>query len=334
MLLCLSSRRDLLFAFVFPQRAPVTLTPMAASQTPELLNESFALPGILTFDQHDGLPRAQVTLPTCAATVYLHGAHLTHWQPVGEEPILFLSPKSAFAQDKAIRGGIPICFPWFGNGLTGQQKPSHGFARLEPWTFAFAALAGENLHLTFTLAPTDLSRSLGYAHFRAAYEIILGADQGRTLTLRLTVANPGHSEAPSLQFEEALHTYFHVGDPRTAQVEGLASATYLDKTDAAQPKQAPAGPLTFSRQTDSVFPANYAPITLTDPTLNRTLQLTKQNSATTVVWNPFPEGSASLTDLAPDSWQHFLCLEAANTGTDAITLAPGQSHTLEARITL
>ena len=303
---------------------------MAASQTPALLTESFALPGVLAFDEHDGLPRAQVTLPTCEATVYLHGAHLTHWRPVEEEPVLFLSPRSAFVADKAIRGGIPICFPWFGNGLSGQQKPSHGFARLAEWTFAFAALAGERLHLTFTLGPSDLSRAHGYADFRAAYEIILGADRGRALTLRLTVANT--SDQP-LQFEEALHTYFHVGDPRTAQVEGLESATFLDKTDAAKPKQAPSGPLLFAKQTDSVFAGNQAEVSIIDPQFGRTVSLTKQHSATTVVWNPFPEGSAGVNDLAPDSWQHFLCVEAANTGTDAITLAPGQAHTLEARIT-
>ena len=330
LVLCLSSRTDPLFAFALHLLAPGTLTRMAPSKNLQQLNESFALPGILAFDEHDGLARAQITLPTCTATVYLHGAHLTHWQPTGQPDVLFLSPASAFAPGKAIRGGIPICFPWFGNGVDGTQKPSHGFARLEEWTFAFAALAGQSLHLTFTLAPSEQSRALGYADFRTAYEIIFGQDQGRTLTLRLTVANSG--EAP-LQFEEALHSYFHVGDPRSAVLTGLESATFLDKTDHRSAKQAPAGPLTFERQTDSVFPNNQAALQIDDPQYGRTLTIHKQNSATTVVWNPFPEGSATLADLAPDSWQHFLCVEAANTGANAITLAPGQSHTLEARIT-
>ncbi len=303
---------------------------MASVQNLTQLNESFALPGILTFDEHDGLARAQVTLPTCNATVYLHGAHLTHWQPADQQPVLFLSPTSAFAPDKAIRGGIPICFPWFGNGPSGARKPSHGFARLEEWTFAFAALAGEKLHLTFTLAPTEQSRAFGFDSFRAAYEIILGADEGRTVTLRLTVANSGDQP---LQFEEALHSYFHIGDSRTTTVTGLESATFLDKTDQARPKQTSAGPLTFQKQTDSVFAANQATIKIHDPQYTRTLTIAKQNSATTVVWNPFPEASANLPDLPPDAWQHFLCVEAANTGTDAITLAPGETHSLEARIT-
>ena len=156
------------------------------------------------------------------------------------------------------------------------------------------------------------------------------SDEGRTLTLRLTAANPGVQPMP---FEEALHSYFHVGDPRTVKVTGLESATYLDKTDQLKEKQTPAGPLTFDRQTDRVFPGNRATVHIEDPGLHRTLTIEKQHSSTTVVWNPFPEGSATLADLAPDSWQHFLCVEAANTGTNAITLAPGQSHTLEARIT-
>ena len=300
-----------------------------AVQDPAELNESFGLPGVLAFDEHDGLPRAQVTLPTCAATVYLHGAHLTHWQPAGQEPVLFLSPRSDFAVGKAIRGGVPICFPWFGNGISGRQKPSHGFARLEGWTFAFAALAGDNLHLTFTLAPSDESRSLGYPDFRAAYEIVFGGDGGRSLTLRLTVA---HSGKQPMQFEEALHTYFNVGDVCEAAVTGLESATYLDKTDGARSKQAPADPLRFRKQTDSVFPDNRAEIGIEDHHHKRTLTIAKQGSATTVVWNPFPEASATVADLLPDSWKHFLCVEAANTGADAITLAPNQSHTIEARI--
>ena len=305
---------------------------MSPFATADQLNENFGLPGVLAFEADAaGLVRAQVTLPACRATIYLHGAQLTDWQPQGDEPVLFLSPRSAFASDKAIRGGIPICFPWFGNGVDGSQKPAHGFARLEEWTLAFAALAGEHLHLTLTLAPTDRSRSLGYADFGAVYEMVLGRDQGRTLDLRLTVANRG---TQPMRFEEALHAYFRVGDALTAQVTGLESATYLDKTDGARPKQAPAGPLTLTQQTDRVFAGNHADVSLLDPQLARTVTIAKRNSATTVVWNPFPEGSSSLSDLAPDSWQDFVCVEAANTGSDAILLAPGASHTFEVRISV
>src|ERR1700731_4836546 len=138
------------------------------------LNECFGLPGVLAFEESDGLQRAVVTTPAASATIYLQGAHLTHWQPAGEEPVLFLSRKSAFQRGKAIRGGVPVIFPWFGDRHDGQSGPAHGFARTEEWDFAFAALAGEDLHLTFTLAPSEVTRGLGFDRFRAAYKLIIG----------------------------------------------------------------------------------------------------------------------------------------------------------------
>lgn len=299
------------------------------------LNDHYALPGILAFEQPDELTRAQITLPSCTATVYLHGAHLTQWQPAGQPPVLYLSPLSDFAPGKPIRGGIPVCFPWFGNDsenrADGKPGPSHGFARTQAWDVAFAALAGDSLHLTLTLGPTDLSRSFGYGSFRVAYEFIFGAGAGNKLELRLSVANTGDQP---LRFEQALHTYF-AADPRHAQITGLESAPFFDKTDALKEKTGPAGPLLLTQWTDRVYPGNTATTHIAThiavPT--RTISIAKQNSATTVVWNPYPQASAGIRDLAPDSWEHFLCVETANTGTDAITLSPGGAHTMQATIT-
>ena len=293
------------------------------------LNDHFGLPGVLAFDEHNGLIRAQVTTSAATATVYLHGAHLTHWQPAGHDPVLFLSATSDFAADKPIRGGIPICFPWFGPRSDGGPGPGHGFARIQPWELAFAALmrdevAGESVHLTFTLGPTDLSRSLGFDHFRVAYDLVIG----RSLKLRLSVANLG---GQPLHFEEALHTYLQVPDVRTVSILGVEGAEYIDKTADGARKQLPATPLKFTARTDSVFPNHTAPCVLQIPG-KPTLTNTKTNSATTVIWNP----SATITfaDLEPGGWERFCCIETANTGTDAITLAPGAAHTMEAHISL
>jgi hypothetical protein len=143
------------------------------------LNEHFGLPGVLVF-RTDGEPGdlifASITTPHATATVYLQGAHLTAWQPAGHAPVLFTSRDSEVAPGKAIRGGVPIAFPWFATRHDGKPGPSHGFARIQEWTLAFAALSGENLHLTFTLGPTELSRSLGYDQFRLAFELVIGRD--------------------------------------------------------------------------------------------------------------------------------------------------------------
>ena len=295
-------------------------------------NESFGLPGVLHFDEHGELTRARITLPSSEACIYLQGAQLTHWKPTGEQPVFFLSSKSSFAQGKAIRGGIPICFPWFGPRTDGGAGPQHGFARTQPWQLAFAALMpdavqGDRLQLTFVLPPTPASEALGFSNFRVAYEVLLG----RTLTVKLTVANTG--EAP-FRFEEALHAYFQVGDVQQTSLSGLESAPYLDKRDDAIRKLAPGTPLTLTSWTDRVFPANAAPLTLRDRANARTIHITKTSSDTTVIWNPWPEGSASLSDLAPDEWTHFLCAEAANTATDAITLAPGETHAMSLHISV
>jgi glucose-6-phosphate 1-epimerase len=295
------------------------------------LNDNFAIPGQLAFNEHAGLTRAQVHLPSADATIYLHGAHVTHWQPAGQAPVLFLSDLSEFAPGKAIRGGVPICFPWFGARSDGRPGPSHGFARLQEWDLAFAALTpgadGDQMRLTFTLGPTDLSRSLGFDNFRAAYDVTIGA----TLTLRLTVANLA---LEPLHFEEALHAYFHVGDVRETSLTGLETATYLDKTDNMREKNAPDAPLRFTAETDRVFPENVSPVSIHDTRQHRTITLDKSNSATTVVWNPWAELADRLPDMPDDAWPDFVCVETANTAADTIVLPPGETHAMEAIITV
>lgn len=300
--------------------------------TAEALNEQFGLDGILRFEKHGELTRARVTLPACEATVYMQGAHLTQWKPVGGSDVLFLSVMSEFTPGKAIRGGIPVCFPWFGGRSDGGSGPSHGFARIEEWTLAFAALLpgaeGEDrVSLTWTLGPSELSRSLGFDRFRVAYEMLLG----RTLTLRLTVANVG--EAP-LRFEEALHTYFRVRDVRHAPITGLEGAAYLDKRDGGKEKSAPDGPLQLDRFTDRVFPANEEATAIRDLANGRVIHVAKQGSRTTVVWNPWTEGAAALADLGDDEWPEFLAVETANTASDAVTLGQGETHTMSAEISV
>lgn len=294
---------------------------------PHHLNDHFAIPGILSFrETPGGLVHAEVTTPQATATVYLQGAHLTAWQPAGQRPVLFTSRKSEFAPGKAIRGGVPIVFPWFGARHDGKTGPSHGFARIQNWNLAFAAVAGEDLHLSFTLAPTDLSRSLGYDAFRLAYQLIIG----RTLSLQLTVAN----DAPApLVFEEALHTYLAVADVHETSLTGLDSVTYLDKIDDFRPK-VQYGPVTPSGPTDRVYLDTAATCILEDQAGKRRITVAKTNSRTTVVWNPWDTGAAKLPDMDPTEWHEFLAVETANAAKDAVTLAPGATHAMQTRISV
>lgn len=291
----------------------------------QTLTDSFAILGILAFDETEtGLVRARVTSPACTAELYLHGAHLTHWQPAGHGPVLFLSEQSSFAPDKPIRGGVPVIFPWFGP-RTGQRTdgPMHGFARIEPWELAFAALSGDDLHLTLTLAPTEQSRALGFDNFGLALQLVLG----ETLTMRLTVAN--ESTAP-LEVGEAFHTYFTVGDATQVRIAGLAGAEYLDKTDNFNRKPQTAPVITLSGETDRLYLNTAATVTLEDPTLRRAISIAKQGSQSTVVWNPWK----ALPDMAAEAWRGMTCVETANAAENALTIAPNSTHTMQAVISV
>ena len=286
------------------------------------LNEQFGLAGVMEFRAAAcGMIYASVTTPRAAATVYLQGAHITAWQPAGHSPVLFLSRRAEFAPGKAIRGGVPISFPWFAARHDGKPGPSHGFARIQNWTVAFAALAGDDLHLTFTLGPTELSRSLGYDGFRLAYQLVIG----RALSLQLTVANEA---ASPLVFEEALHTYYAVADVREASVTGLDGVTYLDKPDHSRPK-VQEGAVTFSGETDRLYLDTAGACVLEDVAGERRITVSKTNSNSTVVWNPWETGARKLPDLGPSEWQEFVAVETVNAAKNAVTLAPGETHTME-----
>lgn len=300
-------------------------------QTVAQLEEEFGIPDCLAFDEpHPGMPCARVVTPFCTAELYLQGAHLTQWQPAGEQPVLFLSERSGFEPGKAIRGGIPVIFPWFGAPDTSPVHPpkgsaSHGFARVWPWTLRFAALAGDELHLSLTLDHNERLHALGFDFLPLGVDFILG----RTLTVRLTAANAGKE---SFLLEEALHTYLRVGDIHRVSVEGLAGLEYLDKTDNFRRKTQEDPTLTFTAETDRPYLNTGSPVTLVDPVLGRRLRVVKGHSLTTVVWNPAAELTAKLPDLAGDDWQHFACLETANAAENAVTLNPGQAHTMQMQL--
>ena len=291
------------------------------------LNEHFGLPGVLAFHATDGgLIHAGITTPHATATVYLQGAHVAAWQPKGQQPAIFLSRKSDFAPGKPIRGGVPIAFPWFAVRHDGKAGPSHGFARIQDWTLAFAALAGDDLHMTFTLGPTEISRNLGYDNFRLAYQLTIG----RTLTMQLTVVNDANVP---LVFEEALHTYYTVADIHEVTVDGLEGVAYLDKNDNFQSKMQQ-GAITITEPTDCVYLNTTSTCILHDTGGKRRVTVAKTGSNTTVVWNPWESGALKLPDMDPTEWHEFIAIETVNAAVNAITLAPGAKHVMEAHVSV
>ena len=306
------------------------------------LQEKFGMPGVLGFEKTaSGLVVAQVTAPTAEATIYTMGAHLTHWKPKGQAPAIFLSQHTEFEPGKPIRGGVPVVFPWFSERHDGKTGPQHGFARTTVWELASAMMAGDDLHLLWTLEPDEVSRGLGFDHFKVAYRMVIG----RTLTLELTVANDsGNGGATTkdemakigapLVFEEALHTYYAVADARKVSISGLGGVTYIDKVDGFKHKEQPEGELRLEGRTDRPYLNTEATCVLHDPVGGRQIRVAKEGSRTTVVWNPWEEFTAKMADMQPDAWLHFTAVETANVDVDTITLAPGKTHTMKAVVSI
>jgi glucose-6-phosphate 1-epimerase len=294
-------------------------------QTLEQLNKGFAIPGVLTFEAgNGGLIKARVTSKACDGEIYLYGAHVTAWQPTGQQPVIYLSEASKFAVGTPIRGGIPLIFPWFGARAA---DPVHGFARIETWTVAFAAVSGDDVHLSLTLEPSDESRRLGFDDFRVAYEVIFGKE----LTVRLHVANVGEKV---LEYEDGMHTYFSISDIANVAVLGLKDTDYLDKTDSFKQKTQTDAAIRFTGTVDRPYLNTSAAITIEDPGEKRKIVVHKKGSNTTVVWNPASTVAATMPDIAEGSWRHFVCVEVVNVVSDKVKLHAKEAHTLEARYTL
>jgi glucose-6-phosphate 1-epimerase len=288
----------------------------------DALNVRLGIPGIAqVVAGNGGMLKVHVSAGGAAADVYLHGAQVTSWQPAGADEAIFLSRRAHWAAGRAIRGGIPICFPWFRAKADDPKAPAHGFVRTREWNLDSIQAAADGSVVILCSTESDDSTRQWWPHeFRLVHRITVG----RTLQLELTAANTG---AGPFRFEEALHSYFRVGQAQSARVRGLDQAAYLDNTDGNR-KKVQKGDVALAAPTDNAYMDTRSPLELVDPVLRRTIKTAKENSATTVVWNPWQQGAASLSDLGEEEWQQFVCVEASNILDSAIELSLGEEHTL------
>ena len=295
-------------------------------QGAKLLSQ-FNIPNALRFeDTPGGLVRAVISTPAAEADVYLQGAHVTHWTPRGQQPVLFVSSKSLFTPGKAIRGGVPIIFPWFGPRGDGQPGPAHGFARSLEWAMEAATLRNDGkLEIALALAPNDATRGFGYAAFHLRFRVTIGAE----LEMELETRNDAQE---SLTYEEALHTYFAIADIHRASVSGLEGTTFIDKTDGFKRKTVGNEPVRISKETDQVHLNTTSTCVIHDPVWNRRILIEKTGSDSTVVWNPWIEKTQGMSDMAPGDWKGLICVETTNAADNAVHLSPGASHKLTASI--
>jgi len=285
--------------------------------------------GVVLDTGRGGLGRLAIDTDICAAELYLHGAHLCRWQPRSQpHPVLWMSEASRFESGAPIRGGVPICFPWFGPKAGDPSAPVHGVARISSWNLdGVTREADGSVNVRLSLDSGTLASPHVLHDLRLAYELRLGRD----LSMAFTVTNPG--DAP-ITFEAALHTYLAVGDVRQVSVAGLEGAAYLDKVDGARRKIQADALVTIGGETDRLYVDTEAAVTLTDPSLGRRIRVEKTGSRSSVVWNPWVAKSKAMPDFGDDEWPGMICLETANAADNAVTVPPHASHTMTATISV
>ncbi len=273
------------------------------------------IPGHVTLTEGcGGLVKVVVETEWSTAEIYLHGAHVTHFQKKDEAPLLFMSDESEFAEDKPIRGGVPIIFPWFGGR---EGYPAHGYVRTSVWSLEESSVfAGGEVMLRFRL-PTMDSLNVEYV-----------VRVSRQLSLELVVTNADTKDAT---FETCLHTYFQVGDINSVSIRGLAGCSYLDKILDGEFTET-ADSIRIASEVDRVYFDTTAAVDIIDPELKRRIHVSKSGSQSTVVWNPWIEKSKRMPDFGDEEYPSMVCVESGNVGMNRITLSSGSRAILKVEL--
>lgn len=281
----------------------------------DFLSFSEIAPGFIVID---------VTTPFSAARIALQGAHVMTWQPKSQKPVIWLSQAAKFAPGKSIRGGVPICWPWFGPHATESGYPGHGFARTIPWLLLEAhRLPDRRVRLVFEPQLDETCR----AQWPHASTVRFTVTLGQELVVSLATTNTGST---SFTLGQALHTYFAVGDVHRIEIAGLEGCRYIDKVDGGKRKKQQ-GRVTIVGEVDRIYLDTAGCCGIIDPAWKRTILITSTGSRSTVVWNPGKEKAARMGDFGRQGEDRMVCVETANAAADAITLAPGETHRMTAQ---
>ena len=259
------------------------------------------------------------------AAFSLHGAHLLHFQLKDQAPIIWLSKTAIFNEKKAIRGGVPVCWPWFGPAgkSLGDNLPGHGFARTSKWTIKSIDELTNGVEIQLLLTDTEETRKL-WPH---QFELVLKATLTNTVKLELISTNTG---AESFFYRAALHTYLAISSPDACKISGL-NQHYQDMLDAGNAKISD-GTLTITEPVDTIYQKAQSAITIEDSTYQRKLKVTNTGNDSEVVWNPWISGAEAFADMPDDGYKTMLCVESAITDQAGETVPAGQSHTLTTTI--
>jgi len=282
---------------------------------------SYEIPGrVAVVAGNGGLAKLVITTKAGTAEIYPHGAHVTHFQKNGEPPLIFMSRKSYFVPGKPIRGGVPICFPWFGNR---DGEPSHGFARIMEWEVVKTSAAPDGA-VTVLFALPKTPGSSPWNSLRTEFAVTVSD----TLTMELTATNEACDG--TLEIENCLHTYFQVGDISAVSIDGLQGAHYLDNAAGGngQLKTQAEATLRIPKETNSLYLDTTSTVAIHDTRFKRTIRVEKSGSSSTVVWNPWTTQKLP-DDFDPAEHQHMVCVESGNVKQNKIALGAGKTAALK-----
>lgn len=291
--------------------------------TIEQLNTDFAINDQVTFFAgKGGLPYIKINTNKACALISIYAGQVLSFKPGNEpEDFMFISDNAFYQKGKAIRGGIPICWPWFGIDIENSENPNHGFVRNSFWSVTSVdLLENEDVKIKLEFADSVDTRKIWPYSFNLCLDIIIG----NSLTLELITRNTGHQ---TFSITEALHTYFNVGDATQIQILGLEHTEYLDKTEDFVKAYQP-GVITITEETDRIYFDVKHAVTLVDPVLKRKINIVSSGNKNIVVWNPWDKSSAQITDLDNEDYKHFICIETANAASAKVEIRPGDKYKL------
>ena len=272
-----------------------------------------------------GYPVVIIDHPSAHGRIALNGAHVMEWTPAGAEPVLYMSPDAMLETGKAIRGGVPVCWPWFGPHPEDASKAAHGFVRNLPWTVSSVEESADGVTLEFHLSDSAETHLVWPHSFDLALRVIMGAQ----LSLELSIKNTGSTP---WSMTGALHTYLCVADIRETAVIGLDDSYYVESR-LSPDRVEQSGPVYFNQEVDRNYQSR-GTVRVLDRKGKRTLVVEKSGSRSTIVWNPWIEKSKRLADLPDEAYFGFLCIEAANAAPDIVSLEAGEEHVLSQKITV
>jgi D-hexose-6-phosphate mutarotase len=288
------------------------------------LKKKFEIQDGLTLSMdRDGLIKAVVESDHGTAEIYLKGAHVTSFQQKEEKLLLFMSPSAKIPRGNMLHGGIPICFPWFGHREG--ETLSHGFARNSIWDLVETKKESDGSVSLSLQLPCSVFKQAGWSPVDVQYRVTVG----KKLQLELLVHN---TTTIPFSYEECFHSYFLVGDIGEVTIHGLKGLSYLDKNEDFAMKKELSDELPILGETNSVYLNSQAPIEIHDSSLCRTIRIEKENSRSTVVWNPWDKKSKEIVDFGLEDYQHMLCVESGNVKEYMITLAPGETSTTKVQL--